>query len=283
MIDPNLQQFQAILGSKLPHPCPCTAALSGLPPDAPGPRRPALHVVAREQPLDGPEITRQLLVAGRAVHEVVAGPAEPGDAAEPPGRVPAALQRLGVHLPRDQVVVRQPDPVARADLARGRARLRPLGRRGGGGGHVLPDGGRKERLESCARRQDAVGLERVNDIRGNARHHIFDKSGQCLWLTHCGKAGVFQRLGVRQRLQLRRQRREDLRREILTKSKRRTRQEAREHVCLTSIKSTSSSSSTLGEESLLSLADRCGCLPCRPSWRKTLSSRAAEKQSRKTS
>lgn len=91
--------------------------LPSLPSHPPHPLGPSDNVLTPHQPLHGPVIFRQLLVASDPMHEAMASSAEPSNAVQPPFFVPAALDGFGVDLLRDQMVVAQRDPVALADLA----------------------------------------------------------------------------------------------------------------------------------------------------------------------
>ena len=102
------------------------------------------------------------------MHEAVTGAAQPGDVLQLVLWVPGALEHLGVHAARDQVVVGQRDPGALADLAgvRGGAGLR--WRRGCGG--ERRDERLQRREEELRRRllraEQAVSRERVGDVDG---------------------------------------------------------------------------------------------------------------------
>ena len=69
------------------------------------------------------------------MHVLVTSTAQPGDALQVRRGMPPALDGLGVHGARDQVVVRQVDPVAATDLALGG------GTAGRGGALVWVEGG----------------------------------------------------------------------------------------------------------------------------------------------
>lgn len=63
------------------------------------------------------------------MHKTVTSATQPSNAVQHPLVMPPLLQHLGMHAPRDQMVVRQRDPVTLADFACVRPRARPHGRR----------------------------------------------------------------------------------------------------------------------------------------------------------
>lgn len=82
------------------------------------------------------------------MHETMASPAKPRDIRQLPVRVPAALDSLRVRGARNQVVVRQREVLALANLACVGTRLRSLRGQGRGGGvEVWGQDGRQEGRE----------------------------------------------------------------------------------------------------------------------------------------
>lgn len=133
--------------------------------------------------------------------------AQPRDLVQLPLGVPAPLQRALVRRPRHQVVVRQRHPVARAQLAGGRARRRPHGRRrGGGGGDVRGQRGGEQRGDG----REAVGGERFGDGgRGEVRDGLDGAGGE----ERRGRVRGVR--GVAYGLQRGRQRRKEFRGDVL--------------------------------------------------------------------
>lgn len=94
-------------------------SLPRLPSHPPHPLRPRNHILSRHQPLNGPIVFRQLLIASNPMHKAMAGSAEPRYTVQPPFFMPATFDGFPVDLLRDEVMVAQWDPVPLADLAGG--------------------------------------------------------------------------------------------------------------------------------------------------------------------
>ncbi|KAL3951919.1 hypothetical protein ACCO45_013636 [Purpureocillium lilacinum] len=141
------------------------ADLSALPAQPAGPCGEASHLVLGQQPLDRVVVPRQVLVAAEVVHEAVARAAQPGHVLQVLAAVPAALDGLFVHEARDQVVVRQRDPGASAELARLCPRRLRCGRRRRHGLEVRHQDGGKERLRRGRERRVGRRVRRHEPVR----------------------------------------------------------------------------------------------------------------------
>ncbi|KAL2137128.1 hypothetical protein VTI74DRAFT_8760 [Chaetomium olivicolor] len=144
--------------------------LPRLPPHSPNPPGKPPHLLLLQQPLHGIILPRKLLMPGKAMHKPMARATQPRHVLQLVLPVPPALDRLVVDHPRDQVVVRQVDPVPPADLAG--VDLAPSGggrrRRCRRGADVRGEHGREELGHGKPRERgqpggDAVGCQRVGD------------------------------------------------------------------------------------------------------------------------
>lgn len=75
------------------------------------------------------------------MHEAVTSPTQPCDAIQFPLLMPPPLQHFGVRFFRDQMMIRQRNPTAFANLACRGTCAGPLGWCGGGGADVLGENG----------------------------------------------------------------------------------------------------------------------------------------------
>lgn len=140
--------------------------LSRLPPHPTHPPRPTPHILPLQDPIHRKPLARQLLITRHAMHKAMARTTQPRHAIQHPLLMPALLAHLVVHPARNQMVIRQRDPVAPTDLARLRPRRRPYRRRPRHGPDVLAyHAGEEIRHVTCvaARWEEAVYGQRVGD------------------------------------------------------------------------------------------------------------------------
>ncbi len=91
--------------------------LPSLPPHPSNPPCPPPHILPPKQPLHTPPLPRQLLITRQPMHKTMTRPTQPRHTIQSPLLMPAPLDDLRMHLPRDEMVVGKGDPVSAADLA----------------------------------------------------------------------------------------------------------------------------------------------------------------------
>lgn len=95
---------------------------SSLPPHPSNPPSPILHILPLQYPLHSKILPSKLLITRHPMHKTMTSPTQPRNTIQHPLIMPPLLQHLGMHAPRNKMMIRQRDPVALADLAGLRAR-----------------------------------------------------------------------------------------------------------------------------------------------------------------
>ena len=103
--------------------------LSRLPPYSAHPPGPVLDILARQDAIDGIPFSSEDLIARHAMDKTMTSPTQPGNAIQHPLIMPALLEHLCMHLLGNEMMIRERDPVAFADLARLGSSARPDRRR----------------------------------------------------------------------------------------------------------------------------------------------------------
>ncbi|GFF47778.1 hypothetical protein IFM46972_08385 [Aspergillus udagawae] len=114
-----------------------------------------------------PTSPNPLLVTRHPMHETMARPTQPRHTIQHPLLMPPLLEHLCMHAARNQMVIREGDPVALADLAGVGARGRPYRRRGGHTGYVLAQHWGEEVGDVGGVGHEAVDGEGVGDGDGD--------------------------------------------------------------------------------------------------------------------
>lgn len=96
-----------------------------LPPHPPNPHGPIPHILPLTNPLNSKPLPSELLITRHTVHKTMTSATKPRHTIQHPLIMPPLLNNLRMHPTRNQMVIRERDPVALADLARVRARTRP--------------------------------------------------------------------------------------------------------------------------------------------------------------
>lgn len=104
--------------------------LTCLPPNPPNPHSPIPHILPLTNSLNGKPLPSELLITRHAMDKTVTSAAKPRHAIQHPLIMPALFNNFRMHPTRNQMMIRERDPVALADLARVRARVCPRRRAG---------------------------------------------------------------------------------------------------------------------------------------------------------
>lgn len=104
-------------------------------------------------------------------------PTQPGDAVQHPLIMPALLEYLCMHLFRNEMMIRERDPIALADLTCAGTRRDPYGRRRGDAVDVFGQRGSEELGQVGGGWDDAVDSEGVCDGEWDWRGDCFQGRG----------------------------------------------------------------------------------------------------------